>query len=410
MLGSAQGNNPKITGSIQTKKGKLYAVLNLYDEAGKRNLKWIPTGLSERGNKRKAETLKDQYIAEYEAKAASPMPRRTLFTDFAISWLESRKGSIEQSTWENYENCTLHHIVPYFKKQKLAIDEVTPKHIRDYYTYKTSKGRQDKKSGGLAHATIQKHSSVLKLIFDDALILEEVTRNPALAVKIQKNVEDNSQSALEANVFLNTSEANIVINAFDDEVLQPLIYVTLYYGLRRSEVLGLKWDAIDFENDTLSIKSTVVKHNTIVEKDRVKSKKSRASYALLPDVKQLLLGIQAEQQKNRRLFGKAYIDTDYVFTWQDGHKIRPDYVTQRFQKVLGNKGLPRMRFHDLRHSCASILYDKGWNVKDIQEWLRHADIETTMNIYTHISEQRKQILAKDLENTFHIGKPLLQAV
>jgi len=409
MKTSMQETKRPITGSIQVKNGKWYVVLNLYDEAGTRVPKWIATGLIERGNKRKAEEIKKKKIAEYESRASSPSPQRTMFADFAVSWLKSKKGSIELSTWENYENCTINHIVPYFKKKKLAVDEVTPKHIRDYYTYKTTGGRLDGKKGGLSHATIQKHSSVLKLIFDDALILEEVTRNPALAVKLQKNVEDNKEDFSDA-VFLNVEEANVVINAFEGEVLQPIVYVCLYYGLRRSEVLGLKWDAVDFENDTLAIKRTVVKHNTIVEKDRVKSKKSRATYALLPEVKQLLLGIQADQKKNRKLFGKAYVQTDYVFTWPDGHMIRPDYVTHRFQKVLENKGLPVMTFHNLRHSCASILYDKGWNVKDIQEWLRHADIETTMNIYTHISEQRKKILAKDLENTFYIGSPVLKAV
>ena len=160
----------------------------------------------------------------------------------------------------------------------------------------------------------------------------------------------------------------------------------------------------------MAIKRTAVKHKTRVEKDRTKSKKSKATFALLPEVKQLFLDIQTQQKKNRKLFGKSYVESDYIFTWPDGRMIRPDYVTHRFQKVLENKGITKMRFHDLRHSCASILYDKGWNVKDIQEWLRHADIETTMNIYTHISEQRKKILAKDLENTFYIGKPILKAV
>ena len=404
-----QENRSPITGSVQVKNGKWYAVLNLYDEAGKRKPKWIPTGLAERGNKRKAEEFKRQCIEEYERRAELPAPERTLFADFAKSWLESKKGTVELSTWENYENVTTNHIIPWFRKKKLAIDEIKPAHIREYYTYKSTKGRLDRKKGGLSHATMQKHSSVLKLIFDDAVILEEVTRNPALAVKLQKNVEDNKDEFANA-VFLNVEQANTVINAMEGEVLQPIVYVCLYYGLRRSEALGLKWDAISFEEDSLSIKSTVVKHKTIVEKDRTKSKKSKATFALLPEVKQLLLDIWAQQKKNRRLFGKAYVDTDYIFTWPDGHMIRPDYVTHRFQKVLENKGLPVMTFHQLRHSCASILYDKGWNVKDIQEWLRHADIETTMNIYTHISEQRKKILAKDLENTFHIGPPMLRAM
>ena len=109
-----------------------------------------------------------------------------------------------------------------------------------------------------------------------------------------------------------------------------------------------------------------------------------------------------KQAENRRIFGKSYHNSDYIFVWQDGRLYRPGYITRAFQRVLKRHGLKKIRFHDLRHSTASILYDKGWGLKDVQEWLRHADIETTGNIYTHISLQRKQATAKDLEKTFTI--------
>ncbi|MDR2953456.1 MAG: tyrosine-type recombinase/integrase, partial [Prevotella sp.] len=141
-------------------------------------------------------------------------------------------------------------------------------------------------------------------------------------------------------------------------------------------------------------------HKTIVAKDRTKSKASRGTFMLLPEVKEILLSLKAQQAANKKLFGKQYVDSDYIFTWPDGRLFRPDYVSKRFVTVIEQMGMPHMRFHDLRHSCASILYDKGWNVKDIQEWLRHSKLETTMNIYTHISELRKMILAKDMQGTF----------
>jgi integrase len=137
-----------------------------------------------------------------------------------------------------------------------------------------------------------------------------------------------------------------------------------------------------------------------VAKDRTKSKASRGTFMLLPEVKEILLSLKAQQAANKKLFGKQYVDSDYIFTWPDGRLFRPDYVSKRFVTVIEQMGMPHMRFHDLRHSCASILYDKGWNVKDIQEWLRHSKLETTMNIYTHISELRKMILAKDMQGTF----------
>ena len=112
--------------------------------------------------------------------------------------------------------------------------------------------------------------------------------------------------------------------------------------------------------------------------------------------------VKATQEENRKLFGDTYRESDYVFTWPDGRLYHPQCVTDAFQKVLRDNGLPKMRFHDLRHSTASILYDKGWDLKDIQIWLSHADIETTGNIYTHITNLRKNILTKDIENPFHL--------
>ncbi len=402
MIGALQ-ETKTITGSIQLKRGKWHCVLNLYGGGGERKPKWISTDLPERGNKKKAEKQLAYWIDFYtEKQQASGVSDSNWFTDYALLWLEGKANSVELSTWENYENVTKMHIVPYFKKKKLAISEVTPKHIKEYYVYKLKDGRMDRKEGGLSYETLKKHASVLKLIFADAVEMEDITRNPAERVSIpQPNVQDK-KDFLEDAVFLSAEEANVVLSGFDGDFLQPFIYLTLNYGLRRSETLGLKWSAIDFENDTLTIKHTVVKHRTVVKKDRTKSKSSRGTFMLLPDVKELLLQVKAQQEADRKAFGKSYQPTEYVFAWPDGHDIRPDYITKRFQKVLENLGLPHMRFHDLRHSCASILYDKGWNVKDIQEWLRHAKLETTMNIYTHISEQRKKILAKDMQGTFRM--------
>ena len=113
--------------------------------------------------------------------------------------------------------------------------------------------------------------------------------------------------------------------------------------------------------------------------------------------------LKEKQDENRRIFGNMYKETEYIFTWHDGKLYRPDYITRSFQRVLKKNGLKVIRFHDLRHSTASILYDKGWSLKDIQEWLGHADIETTGNIYTQITNQRKLATAKSLERTFTIG-------
>jgi integrase len=293
-------------------------------------------------------------------------------------------------------------LIPYFKSKKLTIEEIRPKHIKEYYIFKSTKGRKDGNKGGLSHDTLKHPASVLKLIFSEAVELEEISQNPAEKVHIPKAKVEDKKDCLDDAVFLTAEQANTLLEKIDGSFIQPLVYVALYYGLRRSELLGLRWSAVDFENDTLTINHTVVKHQTIIAKDRTKSKTSNGTYALLPDVKEILLRLKAQETAYRAEFGNMYIDTDYIFKWQNGKTFRPDYITKKFQKTLEEVGLPKMRLHDLRHSCASILYDKGWNVKDIQEWLRHSDIETTMNIYTHISEQKKKILAKDMQGTFKL--------
>ena len=124
-----------------------------------------------------------------------------------------------------------------------------------------------------------------------------------------------------------------MLQAFRGHELQALVY-TLYYGLRRSEVLGLKWDAVDFDTNTLKIQHTVVKNRSVIAKDSTKSAASRRTYPLLPEIKELLLRLKAQQQDNRLLFGSEYEVNDYIFVWSDRHLYCPDYITRSFKKGL----------------------------------------------------------------------------
>ncbi len=385
-----------MTGSIQEKNGKLYAVLSYKDTDGNPKRKWVSTGLNIRGNKKKAEAMLPDIIeanTELEVKESGQI----LFVDYVRSWLLHKKPSVQQSTYEGYELYATRHIIPYFEPLGLTIDQVTPKHILDYYEDRMKSPRLDHKVGGLKPVSIKKHAIVMSQVFEAAMIEELAHRNPVAMVHIPKQEQEEK-----VGTFLTAEEANRLLKAFAGHELQALVYITLYYGLRRSEVLGLKWDAIDFENNMLRIRHTVVKQRTIIAKDSTKSTASRREYPLLPEIKDVLLQLWEKKKKDRIAFGSAYEESDYIFVWSDGKPYRPDYVTRAFRKVLEKNNFPHMRFHDIRHSTASILYDKGWELKDIQEWLGHADISTTGNIYTHISKQRKETIGKDLGNTFSL--------
>lgn len=386
-----------MTGSLQTKKGYYYVVLSYRSKNGVRMTKWIATGYEIKNNKRKGEALIEKYVEQYKNLEEEIIfdGDKILFKAALEDWLARVENKVEKSTYEGYTIYVNKHIIPYFKRFKqLHLHEVTPKHIRDYYEYKFTSGRLDGKPGGLDIQSIKKHGMVLKLMLNDAFIAEQISRNPASTVPLPKQ-----EKSIYKGIFLTSDEANTMLQAFKGHELRELVYVTLYYGLRRSEVLGLRWSAVDFEKETLTINNTVVKNLSVEYKNSTKTEKSNYTFHLLADVKDLLSELKEQHIKNRKLCGTDYIESDYIFTWQDGKLYRPDYITRVFQRVLKNHGLPKMRFHDLRHSTASILYEKGWSLKDIQEWMRHANIDITANIYTHISEARKKAAAKDLEKT-----------
>ena len=174
--------------------------------------------------------------------------------------------------------------------------------------------------------------------------------------------------------------------------------IAALYGLRRSELLGLKWGSIDFDNQRLTIRHTVCRIKTVTEKDKTKNKSSHRSFPLLPEAREIFLEAKAQEAENRRLLGKGYQSNDYVFKWPDGHPFLPDYVSARFSELLRKNGLPRIRLHDLRHTCASLLLNQGFTLKDVQDWMGHSDIGTTANIYGHLDAARKQSMADRLSS------------
>ena len=174
-------------------------------------------------------------------------------------------------------------------------------------------------------------------------------------------------------------------------MLEVPVILSAFYGLRRSEALGLKWSAIDFEQKTLCIKHTVCRisvdgKDVIVRKDTTKNKTSLRTLPLIPDVEKLLLKTKKQQESNRRKCRNAYNKEflDYVCVDDMGNLLRPDYLSQHLQTVLKRNNLKHIRYHDLRHSCASLLLANGVSLKEIQDWLGHSDFSTTANIYSHL--------------------------
>lgn len=178
-----------------------------------------------------------------------------------------------------------------------------------------------------------------------------------------------------------------------------------FYGFRRSEVLGLRWSSIDFKNNKIKVEHTAIlvgAKTTYV--DDTKTKSSFRTLPLISNVKEYLLKLKEKQKQDKEIFGDSYQDNDYICKWVDGRPILPNYVTQKFKEIITKNDLEPIRFHDLRHSSASLLIQLGFSLKDIQEWLGHGDVSTTGNIYTHLLFESKIEIGDRLQEQLLIGK------
>ena len=388
-----------MTGCVALRKDVYYVRLTYYDKNHYRKDKWVSTGLSGRGAKQKATAMIQSLIDKYSYLEKSEHPSK--MADYLKMWKELQINEVAETTYDGYHTYVDRHLVPYFEKLNLNIQDITAGHILDYVNYLSNDGgRKDNKVGGQSITSIRKIISILRKVFDYAVLYGDIKINPALQVPMPKrDKHSNTINKNKRQVFMTADDAQKMLDAFREEEIGPIVFVTLYYGLRKSEALGLRWQAVDFENNTISINHTVVGGSHIVEKDSTKTYYSERTYQLIPDVKDLLLKLRDQQKDYKQRLGSGYHNNDYIFKNPNGVPYRPDSLTRSFKRALERHGIPQMRYHDLRHSTASILVDKGWDINDIKEWLGHSDISTTANIYAHISHRRKVSLAKSLEGS-----------
>ena len=386
-----------VTVSLQEKNGKYHAVFNYRDKTGKRIQKWKSTGLAIRGNKKKATQKAEKMRIEFEQelkltdnKETNNLSNDILFIDYIKSWLKIVKPTIEPNTYGSYEQMVNCRITQYFSKNKIKLEDLQPIDIQKFYTTMLN--------DGLSSNTVIHYHALIHKSLDYAFKMDMIKSNIADKVKkpkIEQFIGD----------FYNENELNTLFEKSKGDPLELIIFLAAFYGLRRSEVAGLKWDAIDFENNTITIKHTIVQVSTkgerkILGKDRTKNKSSYRTLPLVPEVAKLLKKFKQVQDNNKNLCGKNYNleYKDYICVDSVGNIINPDFITKHFKKLLEKNNLRIIRFHDLRHSCASLLLSRGISLKEIQEWLGHSNFNTTANIYAHLDTKIKQNSANVLSN------------
>lgn len=376
-----------IAGHLQEKKGLYYMVLSYKDKSGKRISKWLPTGLPVKGNKKRAEDMLMAARAEFVAGEAAidhDMP----FSSYLVQWMEIARSTLKPNTAAGYASMIQNPIAPYFQQRGITLGGLQAVDIQMFYTSQLKR---------VSANTVIHYHAIIHRALKYAVKTDLIDVNPA--DKVERPRKDRFTAS-----FYDGNEVNRLFQAARGTPLELPVMLAAFYGLRRSEVVGLKWDAIDFENKTIAIRHTVTvcaeKGRRIeVAADTTKTASSRRTLPLVPAFQTKLAALKEEQEKNRILCGRSYC-TDYlgyVLVDAMGNRLKLSYISTAFPALLKRNGLRPIRFHDLRHSCASLLLKNGVPMKQIQEWLGHSDFSTTANIYAHLDAGSKLTSAQAME-------------
>ena len=379
---------------IQGRKGRLYYIITQQEVIdGKKISKrvWCATGLPDKDeNISKAVEMREKRLSS--AGSALSVDREVPMKTYVNLYLAKKRRTIADTTYSGYFYRG-NRIIDFFDEIKVrSVSKVNVEQFMDHLI--TDCESQER--------TVKDIKTLLSGIMDqavrDGLIainpVKEATMNKTLILKHAKvkNDDDDFFSFKEAQLFLTMAESH---------ELYELFFVTLFFGLRREEVLGLRWSCVDFDAKEFRVNHTVTKGMTVNRVNSTKTATSARTYPLTEEQVKMFKHLKAKETENRDLFGSAYHDNDYIFKHEDGSLYYPDYPTKAFGKLIkAHPELPQgITFHGLRKSCVSILVHEGYDVKRIQKWVGHADIDTTLKIYAKVKDKEaKQEILNGMNN------------
>lgn len=340
--------------------------------------------MPERGNKRKAMEILEQRKREYDEHGLTALlamddraaTNSMLFSTFMLKWVKTKKPSLRETTYNGYVNSIEGRIKEFFDSRGVTLNGLQPQHIEDFY--------ETLIDAGLKGTSLIHYHQVMRQALDYAVRKDYLDKSPML--KVDRPKKNKFHAA-----FYTAEEVTQMLECAKDDLFYIPILITAYYGLRRSEVLGLQWDSIDFAGHKITVKRTAhvrnVNGKTVVKlTEDMKTETSRRTLPMIPFVEQELLAERERQARNKKAFGKAYNKSRNTCVCVDGlgDVLNPNALTCHWPHFLEKHGLRKIRFHDLRHTCASLLVGAGVSMKQVQLWLGHSTFSTTADIYAHL--------------------------
>ncbi|MGI8651114.1 MAG: site-specific integrase [Rubrobacter sp.] len=286
-------------------------------------------------------------------------------------WLsDAVRGSVRESTYYRDECLVRVHVKPALGRVKLS--NLNAMHLQSFY--------RNRLDSGLSGSTVQKIHHIVHKALSQAERWNLIPRNPADGVKAP------TPSSKEMRP-LSADEARRFLEAAKEDRLEALYVMAVHTGMRRGELLGLKWDDVNLEASTLRVRRTMTRteNGKKLALGEPKTKQSRRSIRLTPGAVESLRRHRAHQGEEKLKAGGVYEDHGFVFAGEIGNLINPSNLRQRsFIPLLKAAGLPQITFHDLRHTCASLLFSKNVHPKFVQDLLGHARVAITLDTYSHM--------------------------
>jgi integrase len=353
-------------GYLRKKGNKYYAVVFVSGPNGEPKRKEIATGEE---NEKKAQKILNKIEAQIEENTFT-LPDNITVAQYLKEWLNLCEHRLSPTTFEGYENIIKNHINPTLGNKQLQ--KLSAFDVEKYYILKLKT---------LSAKTVLQHHRILHRAFGQAVIKGLIQKNPCDYIEAPKPKKYHAK-------VLKPEEIPVFINAFKNTIFEVPVHLALGLGLRRGEIFGLRWQDIDFDEGVINIHQTLVRTTRKLHFKEPKSETSIRSLSIPVNLLALLKAYKKKQNKikmqNRDSYNEEY---DLVMCNEIGEPINPDSFTKRFQEFIENNNLPKIRFHDLRHTNATLMLKGKIQPKIASKRLGHSTVAITNDLYSHVLDE-----------------------
>jgi len=306
--------------------------------------------------------------------AGTAVPTRITVEEYLESWLQRKASSrkLKPTTLRSYRQHLDRYLIPALGDIKLQ--DLRPHHVdRAYTSFMESRSRN---GACISASTLRRIHATLNSAMNAGVRRNEIVRNPAAHVELPRVLDSDRTT-------WSVAELHRFLESVEGERFGPLFQVASLLGLRRGEIAGLRWCDVDLETGTLDVRVQLVQvGHQVVEQDP-KTKRGIRRLQIDSGLVRSLRQWKARQSAERLAWGAAYVDSGRVFTRENGESLHPETITKTFIRLVRASDLPRIRFHDLRHTSATLAIDAGEDVRLVMKRLGHSSIAVTVNMYTH---------------------------